>query len=112
MMFSRRFLFLFNAGSKTLDRNVLKERSGVTAAAAIERLLSPVSPRQFSTTDASYVSFLYEAAFINNELVQAVDGSTFPVVNPVNDNVIGLVPDMGVQDTEKVGEIRRVVISE
>ena len=59
--------------------------------------------RSLSTSPPAFVPFLYEAAFINNELVQASDGATFPVVNPANGDVIGVVPDMGVADTEKVG---------
>jgi len=57
--------------------------------------------RSLSTSPPAFVPFLYEAAFINNELVQASDGATFPVVNPANGDVIGVVPDMGVADTEK-----------
>ena len=60
--------------------------------------------RSFATSPrVSSIPFLHEAAFVNNELVQAVDNATFPVVNPVNSHVIGLVPDMGEEDTDKVG---------
>ena len=62
--------------------------------------------RSFATSSrVSSTPFLHEAAFVNNELVQAVGNATFPVVNPVNSHVIGLVPDMGEDDTEKVGTV-------
>ena len=61
--------------------------------------------RHFATSRPACVPFLHEAGFINNELVQARDGATFPVVNPANGDVIGVVPDMGTAETDEVGLI-------
>lgn len=58
--------------------------------------------RNFVTSNSSMVAFLHEAAFVNNELVQAASGEKFSVVNPVNSEVIGSVPNFSVDDTEKV----------
>lgn len=57
--------------------------------------------RNFATSNPSMVAFLREAAFVNNELVQAASGEKFTVVNPVNSEVIGSVPNFSVDDTEK-----------
>ena len=74
------------------------------ALAAIRPALTQTL-RHFASSRPTSVAFLHEAGFINNELVQARDGATFPVVNPANGDVIGVVPDMGIAETEEVGMV-------
>ena len=62
---------------------------------------SSISSATTTTASSSVPPFLHEAAFVNNELVQAADGATFPVLNPVDGQAVGCVPDMKVGDVEK-----------
>jgi len=102
-MFSSRNLFV-RIGAKRFVTN-LRKRESCPAELCLgpckHRALKIRLERAFSTSNSRSVAFLHEAAFINNELVQAANGESFQVVNPVNDEVIGSVPDMGVEDTEK-----------
>lgn len=48
----------------------------------------------------SYSSFVKDKAYINGSWVAAANGNTFNVINPANEELIGTVPDMGIQETQ------------
>ena len=100
-------LLLVRSGSKRFLTNLKKLEKNGADKLRENTALKLSSARNFATSSRSSVALLHEAAFVNNELVQASNGETFPVVNPVNNEVIGSVPDMGVEDTEKVGLLDR-----
>ena len=106
-MVSHRLIPFSNGVTRTLFASVTRVQKLNDATHTLPSLsysLKNHFRRNFAATSRVHsVSFLHEAAFIDNELVGAFDGATFSVVNPVNGDVIGLVPDMGVEDTEKVG---------
>ncbi|XP_050297033.1 glutarate-semialdehyde dehydrogenase [Anthonomus grandis grandis] len=45
-------------------------------------------------------NMLQQQAFINGEWISAKSGKTFEVLNPANGEVVGVVPDMDLEDTE------------
>ncbi|CAI9720404.1 succinate-semialdehyde dehydrogenase, mitochondrial-like isoform X2 [Octopus vulgaris] len=50
---------------------------------------------------SSYSSFVHNKAYINGEWISSQDGKMFKVTNPANGDVIGEVPDIGPEDTQK-----------
>ncbi len=46
-------------------------------------------------------AFIMNKAYIDGQWVAAQDGKGFPVTNPADGKLLGLVPDLGVTDTEK-----------
>ena len=55
-------------------------------------------------------SLLKDRCLVNGEWVAAASGNTFDVVNPVNGKVIGSVPDMNADDTQKAIDAAAEVI--
>ena len=47
------------------------------------------------------MSLWKDKAFVNGQWVAAASGKTFDVRNPLNGQVVGTVPDMAKEDTDK-----------
>ncbi|XP_022188250.2 glutarate-semialdehyde dehydrogenase [Nilaparvata lugens] len=58
------------------------------------------SSSRFSNCGRMSISFLHNKGFINGSWVDAKSGKTFEVKNPATGEVIGLAPDMDVEDTK------------
>ncbi|XP_050412962.1 succinate-semialdehyde dehydrogenase, mitochondrial [Patella vulgata] len=50
-------------------------------------------------------SFRQERAFVNGEWISAKSGATYQVINPSNQAVLGVVPDMNEEDTNAAIEV-------
>jgi succinate-semialdehyde dehydrogenase / glutarate-semialdehyde dehydrogenase len=54
-----------------------------------------------SLTTIRRMHLLMKNALVNGEWVASHNGSTFDVINPATEEVVGAVPDMNVDDTRK-----------
>jgi delta 1-pyrroline-5-carboxylate dehydrogenase len=74
-------------------------------AITIQKVQALASSRKFISCSSSLavrkMHLLMKNTLVNGEWITSHNGSTFDVINPANEEVVGSVPDMNVDDTQK-----------